>query len=139
MAHHPTHSLIFSYLSTGMQPLILKNALSCNTLEKPRSTLSKNKTLKNSIVIQLVGFTGVLKQGKEVEDLWRFGVIKINMSCSSDLFIYVFFDVFHRAVAHAQKRQACQGFHSSVMFSTSSRCGGIASCFVAPCMFPCKV
>lgn len=48
---HPqaTLSLISSYLSPGMQPLILKNTLSCNTLEKPCSTLQKKRNWHSTL------------------------------------------------------------------------------------------
>lgn len=59
-----------------MQPLILKNTLSCNTLEKPRSTLQK-------IGIPLRDLpTCVLKQGKEDKDL----LLRVCVSvCGVDL------------------------------------------------------
>ena len=44
-ANPPTNlprSLISSYLSPGMRPFILKNTLSCNTLEKASQRTSKN-------------------------------------------------------------------------------------------------
>lgn len=59
----PTRSLISSYLSPGMQPLILKNTLSCNTLEKPRSALQKIGIPPRDLL------TCVLKQGKKDKDL----------------------------------------------------------------------
>lgn len=53
------------------------------------------------------------------------------MSFVQVIFLFIFYFVFRRSVTHAQKRQACQGFHSAVMFSTGSQYGGIASCFVS--------
>lgn len=67
--HNPPQSLISSYLSPGMRLLILKNTLSSNTLEKPRSALQKIGIPPRDLL------TCVLKQGKKDKDLWHFGEI----------------------------------------------------------------
>lgn len=109
---HATRSLISSYLAPGMQPLILKNTLSCNILEKPRSTLKKNGTPLCDLLIC------TLKKDKREKDWSYFGVIWRNMAS-----VYAIFLCFSGlAVIYVQKKANLgQGLHRAVMLSTGSQ------------------
>lgn len=124
--HNTTHSLISSYLSPGMQPLILKNTLSCNILGEPGSTLQEIGIPPHD------SLTFVLKQGKEDKDLtyWR----DLNKYVLSEWDFHCVFQIGHAE----KKKQTCAGFAHSfscfmffMFFNRLSGCGGIASCFLA--------
>lgn len=103
LTHNTTHSLISSYLSPGMQPLILRNTLSFNTLGKPGSTLQDIGVLPHNLL------TCVLKQGKNDKDLtyWRDSNKCVLCGCDCQCFFQ-------------KKRQSCARFAHCVVFSAGS-------------------
>lgn len=120
-----------------MQPLILKNTLSCNTLEKPCSTLPKKKNWHSAL-----WFTDLCVKTRQERS--RF------MTFWSDLNKYVlcwcYFLVFFpgRAVIYVQKRQTCVRVCTELScfqqaLSMWGHCIMLFSLTLTSCMCPCKV